>query len=168
MKRDRRRWTRLAFGGLLWACCWGCVKDELHNTPYPDLGTVMVAADWSDRSSDAAVPGTWELYVDGAGVVVEKEGATCGLHDPGKHDLVAFNRAEGVGFRDSVAVVEVLADGTLEPLPGFLFTGTGTVDAVADDTTRVTLRMRQRTRTLELVLKLSPGDAGRVAHILEA
>ena len=49
----------LAFGGLLWACCWGCVKDELHNTPYPDLGTVMVAADWSGRSSDAAVPGTW-------------------------------------------------------------------------------------------------------------
>ena len=168
MKRDRRRWTRLAFGGLLWACCWGCVKDELHNTPYPDLGTVMVAADWSGRSSDAAVPGTWELYVDGvdgAGVVVEKEGATCGLHDPGKHDLVAFNRAEGVGFRDSVAVVEVLADGTLEPLPGFLFTGTGTVDAVADDTTRVTLRMRQRTRTLELVLKLSPGDAGRVEAV---
>ena len=165
MKRDRRRWTRLAFGGLLWACCWGCVKDELHNTPYPDLGTVMVAADWSDRSSDAAVPGTWELYVDGAGVVVEKEGATCGLHDPGKHDLVAFNRAEGVGFCDSVAVVEVLADGTLEPLPGFLFTGTGTVDAVADDTTRVTLRMRQRTRTLELVLKLSPGDAGRVEAV---
>ena len=150
MKRDRRRWTRLAFGGLLWACCWGCVKDELHNTPYPDLGTVMVAADWSGRSSDAAVPGTWELYVDGvdgAGVVVEKEGATCGLHDPGKHDLVAFNRAEGVGFRDSVAVVEVLADGTLEPLPGFLFTGTGTVDAVADDTTRVTLRMRDRKST---------------------
>lgn len=103
--------------------------------------------------------------VDGAGVVVEKEGATCGLHDPGKHDLVAFNRAEGVGFRDSVAVVEVLADGTLEPLPGFLFTGTGTVDAVADDTTRVTLRMRQRTRTLELVLKLSPGDAGRVEAV---
>lgn len=89
----------MAFGGLLWACCWGCVKDELHNTPYPDLGTVMVAADWSGRSSDAAVPGMWELYVDGAGVVVEKEGATCGLHDPGKHDLVAFNRAEGVGFR---------------------------------------------------------------------
>ena len=155
----------MAFGGLLWACCWGCVKDELHNTPYPDLGTVMVAADWSDRSSDAAVPGTWELYVDGAGVVVEKEGATCGLHDPGTHDLVAFNRAEGVGFCDSVAVVEVLADGTLEPLPGFLFTGTGTVDAVADDTTRVTLRMRQRTRTLELVLKLSPGDAGRVEAV---
>ena len=45
----------------LWACCWGCVKDELHNTPYPDLGTVMVAADWSGRSSDAAVPGMWEL-----------------------------------------------------------------------------------------------------------
>ena len=88
MKRDRRRWTRLAFGGLLWACCWGCVKDELHNTPYPDLGTVMVAADWSGRSSDAAVPGMWELYVDGAGVVVEKEGATCGLHDPHNYHII--------------------------------------------------------------------------------
>ena len=27
----------------------GCVKDELHDTPHPDTGSIAVTADWTDR-----------------------------------------------------------------------------------------------------------------------
>lgn len=42
-----------------------CVKDELYNTPHPDSGAVVVTADWSDRNSDADIPQTYILSIDG-------------------------------------------------------------------------------------------------------
>ena len=37
----------------------GCVKDELHDTPHPDTGSIAVTADWSDRGEGVDIPAEW-------------------------------------------------------------------------------------------------------------
>lgn len=142
----------------------GCVKDDLYNTPHPDKGAVRITTDWSGASSDAVLPqsyilriGTQEQTADGT------SNAFNALFEPGSQQLLIYHPADDITLTGNTATVNTLADGTLEPMPGYLFSGTKSLDIMKDDTLRVTVNMEQRIRRLTLVLKLTPGDEERIS-----
>lgn len=140
-----------------------CVKDDLHNTPHPDKGAVKVTTDWTGRSSDAILPGSYVLRTGGNEQTVSGEtNAVNTLFDPGRQELLVYHRTEEISIDGNIATVNTRADGTLEPMPGFLFSAAKELDIVADDTVRVTIPMQQHIRTLTLSLNLKPGEELRI------
>lgn len=144
-----------------------CVKDDLYNTPHPDKGALVVTADFSERTEGNAIPDTYVFSVDGK---------TCDANSAepfyypellpaGVHKLVAYNEPAGMLLSGNVASVEVLQDGTVEPLPQYLYSYSGSVEAVVDDTVRVTMPMGQRVRDLYLRFDITEGDIARLASV---
>ncbi len=141
-----------------------CVKDDLYNTPHPDKGAVEVTTDWTGRSSDAVVPADYILRIGGEEQMVQGEtNAFKSLFLPGTQSLLAYHQTEGVTISGTTATVNTLGDGTLNPMPGFLFSASKELDIQKDDTLKVVVPMMQRIRTLALTLKLNPGDERRIA-----
>ena len=136
----------------------GCVKDDLYNTQHPDKGALVVTADWAGASSEAVLPDTYILHVDNQEYEV---GSTPyifpSLLSPGQHKLLACSKAEGSTTDEATATVNILEDGTLEPLPGYLFSAVKEVGITADDTLRTSMSMRQQNRLLSLVMKMEEG-----------
>lgn len=143
----------------------GCVKDDLYNTPHPDKGAIVVTTDWTGRSSDATLPGSYILRIGTQEQTVSGEtNAFDALFLPGRQDLLVYHVAEGVTTSDNTATVNTLPDGTLDAMPGYLFSAAQTLEIEKDDTLKVTAVMKQHIRSLTLALKLNPGDEGRIAH----
>lgn len=141
----------------------GCAKDESHNTPHPDKGAVKVTTDWSGRSADAVLPDSYVLRIgDKEQIVSGETNAFKALFLPGGQDLLVWHSAEGTTVGGTTATVNTLPDGTLEPMPGYLFSAAWELDIVKDDTLRVTVPMKQLVRRLVLTLKLNPGDELRI------
>lgn len=147
----------------------GCVNDELYNIPHPDEGTeaeavaVAVTTDWSGRSSDAVLPDSYVLRIgDKEQTVSGETNAFSTLFLPGKQDLLVWHTAEGTTVDGTTATINTLPDGTLEPMPGYLFSAAHELNIVKDDTLRLTVPMKQYIRRLVLVLKLNPGDEQRI------
>ena len=142
----------------------GCVKDDLYNTPHPDQGAVQVTTDWTGRSPESAVPQNYILRIGTEEQTVSGETNTFGsLFLPSSRDLLVYHQADGITITGDVATVNTLADGTLEPLPGYLFSAARKLEIVKDDTLRVTMPMAQHIRKLVLDLRLKPGDEARIA-----
>nr|WP_294482218.1 FimB/Mfa2 family fimbrial subunit [uncultured Bacteroides sp.] len=142
----------------------GCVKDDLYNTPHPDKGAVKVTTDWSGRSSDAVLPDSYVLRIgDKEQTVSGETNAFSTLFAPGGQDLLVWHNAEGTTVGGTTATINTLPDGTLEPMPGYLFSAARELDIVKDDTLRVTVPMKQYIRRLVLTLKLNPGDELRIS-----
>lgn len=142
----------------------GCVKDDLYNTPHPDKGAVKITTDWSGASSDAILPQSYVLRI---GTLEQTVSGTSNafntLFEPGKQELLVCHTAEGITLNGNAATVNTRTDGTLEPMPGYLFSGAEELAIVPDDTLKVTVKMQQRIRTLTLALGLNPGDEERIA-----
>ena len=159
-----RKISLLLMGAVLILAA-GCVKDDLHNTPHPDKGAVTVTTDWSHRSSDATVPESYVLRIgDKEQTVSGATNAFTSLFLSGRQDLLIFHQAEGITLSGTTATVNALSGGTLEPMPGCLFSGTAELKIVEDDTLRITVPMQQHTRRLTLTLKLNPGDEQRITR----
>ncbi|WP_455665054.1 FimB/Mfa2 family fimbrial subunit [Phocaeicola sp.] len=142
----------------------GCVKDDLYNTPHPDKGAVMITTDWTGRSSDAVVPGSYILRIGIEEQTVSKEtNVFDALFLPGTQDLLVYHPAEGITVNENTATVNTLPDGTLEPMPGYLFSAARKLEIEKDDTLKVTVPMQQHIRSLTLALKLKAGDEQRIA-----
>lgn len=141
-----------------------CVKDDLYNTPHPDKGAVEVTTDWTGRSSDAILPTDYILRIGSEEQTVQgKTNAFKSLFLPGTQNLLVYHQAEGITISGTTATVNTLEDGTLNPMPGFLFSASKELDIQKDDTLKVVVPMTQRIRTLLLTLKLNPGDEQRIA-----
>lgn len=148
------------------AAMTGCVKDELHDTPHPDKGAVVLDID--------GLPG-------GDGYTVDIDGRTFGttgstftvpdLFEPGTHTVTVYNRPEGFSVEGLVARVVPLgeavraADGFIHPLPGYLYSGIRQIEVVADDSLRVEMSVLQRVRDLHLELTVTEGDPERIASV---
>lgn len=142
----------------------GCVKDDLYNTPHPDQGAVEVTTDWTECSSEAAMPSSYILRIGTQEQTVSGEtNAFDALFLPGRQDLLVYNTAEGISISGHTATVNTLPDGTLETMPGYIFSATQALEIEKDDTLKVTAVMQQHIRRLTLSLKLKPGDEGRIA-----
>lgn len=140
-----------------------CVKDELYNTPHPDSGAVVVTADWSDRNSDADIPQAYILSIDGQEQEVSKETNVLNrLLSAGKYTLTAYNKPDQVTVADNTASVNATSAKHINPMPGYLFASVQDINVVADDTLRVTARMKQLIRRLNLELTATEGDYSRV------
>lgn len=143
----------------------GCVKDDLYNTTHPDKGAVVITTDWTECSPDAVLPEKYILRIGTEEQTASEEtNAFDALFLPGRQDLLVYNTAEGVTTSGHTATVNTLPDGTLEPMPGYLFSAAQALEIEKDDTLRVTAVMRQHIRSLTLTLKLKPGDEGRIAR----
>lgn len=140
-----------------------CVKDELYNTPHPDSGAVVVTADWSDRNSDADIPQTYILSIDGQEQEVSRETNVLNrLLSAGKYTLAAYNKPDQVTVANNTASVNATSAKHISPMPGYLFASVQDINVVADDTLRVTARMKQLIRRLNLELTATEGDYSRV------
>lgn len=140
-----------------------CVKDELYNTPHPDSGAVVVTADWSDRNSDADIPQAYILSIDGQKQEVSKETNILNrLMSAGKYTLAAYNKPDQVTVANNTASVNATSAKHINPMPGYLFASVQDINVVADDTLRVTARMKQLIRRLNLELTATEGDYSRV------
>ena len=140
-----------------------CVKDELYNTPHPDSGAVLVTADWSDRNSDADIPQVYILSIDGQEQEVSRETNVLNrLLSAGKYTLAAYNKPDQVTVANNTASVNATSAKHINPMPGYLFASVQDINVVADDTLRVTARMKQLIRRLNLELTATEGDYSRV------
>ena len=140
-----------------------CVKDELYNTPHPDSGAVAVTADWSDRSSEADVPQAYTLRIGGQEQEASGETSVFNrLLSPGKYTLTAYNKPDQITVADNTASVSGISGGYVHPTPGYLFASVQDISVLADDTLRVTARMKQLVRRLDLELTATEGDYSRV------
>lgn len=159
--------TGLFLMGTLLILASGCVKDDLHNTPHPDKGAVVITADWTEALSESTLPETYFLRMDG-GEAKEVKGTTVCYPDllvPGAHTLSAYNEAERTTISGTTATVDLRADGTLEPLPGYLFSAVKELDVVQDDTLRITLPMERRVCPIMLKLSLEGENTDKIASI---
>ena len=139
------------------------MKDELYNTPHPDSGAVVVTADWSDRNSDADIPQAYILSIDGQEQEVSKETNVLNrLLSAGKYTLAAYNKPDQVTVANNTASVNATSAKHINPTPGYLFASVQDINVVADDTLRVTARMKQLIRRLNLELTATEGDYSRV------
>ena len=140
-----------------------CSKDE-YNTPHPDRGVIAVTI----NQPQGAEEDDYTVEVDGK-PLEEGDNASDPL-TPGEHTVLVYNTPEGFTVTDGIAYVERL-DGTraltdlIDPLPEVLYSGTKTVNVLADDTLRVDLSVAQRTRDLHLELTVTEGDPERIAAI---
>ena len=140
-----------------------CVKDELYNTPHPDSGAVVVTADWSDRNSDADIPQAYILSIDGQEQEVSRETNVLNrLLSAGKYTLAAYNKPDQVTVANNTASVNATSAKHINPMPGYLFASVQDINVVSDDTLRVTARMKQLIRRLNLELTATEGDYSRV------
>ncbi len=140
-----------------------CAKDDPFHTSHPDEGALKVTTDWSSRSSDATMPSTYVLRIGSEEQTVQGETNTLkSLFSPGILTVFVYNQTEGITINGNTATVNTLADGTLNPSPGFLFSAVKDVNILPDDTVHATIQMRQHIRTLQLVLSLSAGDERRI------
>lgn len=152
----------------------GCVKDELYNTPHPDKGAVQITTDWTGRSSDAILPTDYILRIgstepgtrsagSGEQTVSGETNVFKSLFLPGTQNLLVYHHADGITISGTTATVNTQEDGTLNPMPGFLFSAAKELNVQKDDTLKIFVPMMQRIRTLKLTLKLNPGDDLRIA-----
>lgn len=152
----------------------GCVKDELYNTPHPDKGAVQITTDWTGRSSDAILPTDYILRIgstepgtrsagSGEQTVSGETNVFKSLFLPGTQNLLVYHQTDGITISGTTATVNTLEDGTLNPMPGFLFSAAKELNVQKDDTLKIFVPMMQRIRTLKLTLKLNPGDDLRIA-----
>ena len=131
-----------------------CVKDELYNTPHPDKGAVRVTTDWSGISEDAVLPESYLLRIgETTQNVSAAENTFKELLSQGSHSLLVHNQPHGITVGTQTATVNTLADGTLEPMPDYLFSAMQELNVQKDDTLRVNVKMMQAGRKLTLVLK---------------
>lgn len=168
-KRANRKieWTsicKLLIFAVTFQVLGGCVKDDLYNTTHPDKGAVKITTDWSELSLDAVIPDQYVLRIGTQEQTVSGETNAFGtLFAPGGQDLLIWHTAEGTTVSGTIATINTLPDGTLEPMPGYLFSAARELDIVKDDTLRVTVPMKQYIRRLVLTLKLNPGDEQRIS-----
>ena len=159
----RRYMTMAGMAALLLT---SCVKDDLYDTPHPDKGAVVIATDWTEALAESTVPETYLLRMDGGEAVQADEKELCypDLLMPGKHTLLVYNEPEGMTVEGNIATVQ-MQDGTLEPLPEYLFSAEKELEIVQDDTLRVTVPMKRRLCPIVLNLSLKGENTESIALI---
>lgn len=156
-----------AFAVFASASLTSCVKDDLYNTPHPDKGAVVITTDWTDALSEATVPDEYCLSMDGGNPERTKERTCCypSLLEPGRHTLLVYNEPQGMALSGTTATVNAREDGTLEPLPEYLFSAVKEPDVVQDDTLRITVPMERRLCPILLHLSLEGENTPQIARI---
>lgn len=144
-----------------------CVKDELFDTPHPDKGAVVITTEWAEALTESDIPASYFLSIDGGAAkqANEKTFTYPDLLTPGEHSLLVYNEPQGLTLGGTTAKVNLLPDGTAEPMPGYLFSAEQTLEVVQDDTLRVSIPMARRVCPITMNLTLSGENTGKIAKI---
>lgn len=144
----------------------GCVKDELHDTPHPDTGSIAVTADWSDRGEGVDIPAEWTVTM--GGYTGTETGATHSpdyLFNPGSYTLAVYNPADGITVSGTTAAVAAADGGFIVNTPGWFFTSVQAVAIAADTDYSLTAVMQQQVRELTLMIEPAGDAADRIESI---
>lgn len=144
----------------------GCVKDELHDTPHPDTGSIAVTADWTGRGEGVDIPAEWTVTM--GGYTGTETGATHSpdyLFAPGSYTLAVYNPADGITVSGTTAAVAAADGGFIVNTPGWLFTSVQEVEIEADTDYSLTAVMHQQVRELTLVIEPTGDAADRIESI---
>lgn len=144
-----------------------CVKDKLYDTPHPDKAAVVITTDWADALDETDVPAAYHIGMDGDEAIKTQEATTVypDLLVPGKHSVFVYNEPQGMTISGTTASMNLLSDGTLEPMPDYLFSATTEFEAQADDTVHVAVPMVRRLCPITLNLSLEGGNTEDIASI---
>mgnify|MGYP006862780365 FL=1 len=145
----------------------GCVKDELHDTPHPDTGSIAVSADWSDRDEGVDIPAEWTVTM--GGYTGTETGATHSpdyLFNPGSYTLAVYNPADGITVSGTTATVAAADGSFITGIPGWFFTSVQAVAIAADTDYSLTAVMHQQVRELTLVIEPTGDAAERIGSIV--
>lgn len=143
-----------------------CVKDELHNTPHPDRGAVVVSISGLPQGETAD-----GFTVEIGGQTLEEENGRFITPDPlppGTYPMLAYNNPEGFDITDGIAYVKELvqtkSSGSrlIQPRPDCLWSGTQTIAVIEDDTLRLGLDVKRRIRDLHIRLAITEGNPSRI------
>lgn len=136
-----------------------CVKDKLYNTPHPDKGAVMVSTDWTGLSSESIKPTEYVLRIGDEEQTVSTDVNTFkSLFVPSTQHLLVYHHANNITISGTTATVNTVQNGSLNPMPGYLFSSYKEIQIPKDDTLQVVMPMKQLIRQLVLNLKLNEGD----------
>ena len=144
----------------------GCVKDELHDTPHPDTGSIAVTADWTGRGEGVDIPAEWTVTM--GGYTGTETGATHSpdyLFNPGSYTLAVYNPADGITVSGTTAAVAAADGGFIVNTPGWLFTSVQEVEIEADTDYSLTAVMQQQVRELTLMIEPAGDAADRIESI---
>ena len=144
----------------------GCVKDELHDTPHPDTGSIAVTADWTGRGEGVDIPAEWTVTM--GGYTGTETGATHSpdyLFAPGSYTLAVYNPADGITVSGTTAAVAAADGGCIVNTPGWLFTSVQEVEIEADTDYSLTAVMQQQVRELTLMIEPAGDAADRIESI---
>ena len=144
----------------------GCVKDELHDTPHPDTGSIAVTADWTGRGEGVDIPAEWTVTM--GGYTGTETGATHSpdyLFNPGSYTLAVYNPADGITVSGTTAAVAAADGGCIVNTPGWFFTSVQAVAIAADTDYSLTAAMHQQVRELTLVIEPTGDAAERIGSI---
>lgn len=144
-----------------------CVKDRLYHTPHPDKGVLVVTADFSDRTDGAEIPSEYMVSIEETAYAASTASAFVypDLLSPEEHGVSAYNLPSGMSVSEGIVSAYRPEDGSVEPMPGYLFTCFRTVGIAADDTVRTDLQMVQRTGDLYFEFEVIEGDVTRVSSV---
>ena len=144
----------------------GCVKDELHDTPHPDTGSITVTADWTGRGEGVDIPAEWTVTMgDYTGTETGETHAPDYLFNPGSYTLAVYNPADGITVSGTTAAVAAADGGFIVNTPGWLFTSVQEVAIEADTDYELTAVMHQQVRQLTLVIEPTGDAADRIETI---
>lgn len=144
-----------------------CVKDTLFDTPHPDKGAVVITTGWAEALAESDIPASYFLSMDGGAAkqANEKTFTYPDLLTPGEHSLLVYNEPQGLTLSGTTAKVNLLSDGTAEPMPGYLFSAERKLAVVQDDTLRVSIPMVRRVCPITMNITLSGENTGKIAKI---
>lgn len=144
----------------------GCVKDELHDTPHPDTGSIAVTADWTGRGEGVDIPAEWTVTM--GGYTGTETGATHSpdyLFAPGSYTLAVYNPSDGITVSGTTATVAAADGGCIVNTPGWFFTSVQEVAIAADTDYSLTAVMQQQVRELTLMIEPAGDAADRIESI---
>ena len=144
----------------------GCVKDELHDTPHPDTGSIAVTADWTGRGEGVDIPAEWTVTM--GGYTGTETGATHSpdyLFNPGSYTLAVYNPADGITVSGTTATVAAADGSFITGIPGWFFTSVQEVAIAADTDYSLTAAMQQQVRELTLMIEPAGDAADRIESI---
>ena len=145
----------------------GCVKDELHDTPHPDTGSIAVTADWTGRGEGVDIPAEWTVTM--GGYTGTETGATHSpdyLFNPGSYTLAVYNPADGITVSGTTATVAAADGSFITGIPGWFFTSVQEVAIAADTDYSLTAAMHQQVRELTLMIEPAGDAAERIESIV--
>lgn len=150
---------------LLTSCAGEDEKSEPEPQPEPpSQGMLRIEADWKGLSDGVPPPETYFLRLDDTLRTLPAEGVYTypAPLNPGRHSLLAYNEAGHITVSGGTATIDEKEDGTLQPMPDYLFSSASEVSILAGDTLKTTLQMQRRIHPLTLKLELAAGDEERI------